>query len=229
MVFLLTQYLQLVLGFSSLQAGLRVLPIPIVFMASAPLSAFLVERWGQRRVVTVGLVVLATGMALLSRSGLHSHYFFLGLGLSAAALGMGLTNAPSTGAIMTSVPLNKAGVASAINDATRELGGALGVAVLGSIVVSRFHVDFGPALRQLPVAARATSTNLGEALTTAGSRHDELGEVVATAARQAYVDAIRFTLVVAATIALLAAGLVSYLLRPRLTVDQRVMAASQAA
>src|SRR5205085_4777006 len=74
MIFILTQYLQSVLGYSPLEAGIRVLPWAIVYMVSAPRSARLVERWGQRWVVSTGLAVVASGLALLSRSGVHGNY-----------------------------------------------------------------------------------------------------------------------------------------------------------
>ncbi|HEX3564306.1 MAG TPA: MFS transporter, partial [Acidimicrobiales bacterium] len=113
MIFVLTQYLQSVLGYSPLQAGVRVLPWALVYMLSAPRSARLVERWGQRRVISTGLAIVAGGLALLARSGLQANYPLLALSLVVTAAGMGLVTAPSTGAIVSSLPLNKAGVGSA--------------------------------------------------------------------------------------------------------------------
>jgi EmrB/QacA subfamily drug resistance transporter len=212
MVFLLTQYLQLVLGLSPLQAGLRILPIPIVFMATAPLSAGMVERWGQRRVVGLGLVTLAAGMAIISRAGIRADYSVLTLGLAVSALGMGVTMAPSTGAIMRSLPLRKAGVGSAVNDATRELGGALGVAVLGSILASQFRRNLLPAIQGLPSLGRAGTANLGAALGSASNLPAGSGSVFATSARGAFVDALHVTLLVAVAVALVAAVFVTTLL-----------------
>ncbi|MEA2588526.1 MAG: hypothetical protein QOH66_1453 [Actinomycetota bacterium] len=213
MVFLMTQYLQLVLGLSPLEAGLRILPIPIVFMATAPLSAGMVERWGQRRVVGVGLVILATGMAIISRAGVRADYTLVTLGLAMSALGMGVTMAPSTGAIMRSLPLGKAGVGSAVNDATRELGGALGVAVLGSILASQFRRNLLPAIHGLPSLGRAGTANLGAALGSASSLPAGSASVFATSARGAFVDALHITMLVAVGVALVAAGFVTTLLR----------------
>jgi predicted MFS family arabinose efflux permease len=212
--FILTQYLQLVLGYSPLQAGLRILPIPVVFMAAAPGSARLVERYGQRVVVVGGLIVLAVGLAMLSRSGLGADYPYLFLGLSVTALGMGLTTAPSTGAIMESLPLGKAGVGSAVNDTTRELGGALGVAALGSILASHFRGGLAPALQALPTAARAAAGSLGGALSTAATLPLSTRGSFTLSARRAYVDALDVTLLVAVVGITLAAFLVAYLLRP---------------
>jgi hypothetical protein len=204
-----------VLRLSPLQAGLRILPIPIVFMATAPLSAGMVERWGQRRVVGLGLVTLAAGMAIISRVGIRADYSVLTLGLAVSALGMGVTMAPSTGAIMRSLPLRKAGVGSAVNDATRELGGALGVAVLGSILASQFRRNLLPAIQGLPALGRAGTANLGAALGSASSLPAGSGSVFAASARSAFVDALHITLLVAVAAALVAAVFVTTLLGRR--------------
>ena len=148
--FIITQYLQLVLGYSPLEAGIRVLPWAAMYMVSTTRSAGLVTRFGQRRVVSSGLAIVAFGLLVLSRSTVGSDYAIVALGLVITAAGMGLTTAPSTGAIMQSLPLPKAGVGSAVNDTTREVGGALGVAVFGSIVTSRFHVAIVDKVSGLP-------------------------------------------------------------------------------
>ena len=115
------------------------MPWAAAYMVSTTRSAVLVERFGQRRVVTAGLVIIAAGLTLLSRCGTDTAYGLVAAALVVMALGMGMTTAPSTGAIMRSLPLRKAGVGSAVNDTTRELGGALGVAVFGSILASHYR------------------------------------------------------------------------------------------
>jgi EmrB/QacA subfamily drug resistance transporter len=214
MIFVLTQYLQSVLGYSPLQAGVRLLPWAAVYMVSAPRSARLVERWGHRRVVSSGLIVVATGLALLARSGLHADYPLLALSLVVTAAGMGMVTAPSTGAIMVSLPLDKAGVGSAVNDTTRELGGSLGVAVAGSILASLYRGDVIHRIAGLPVAAHAATGSLGAALQASRGLPSPVGQAVAAAARRAYVHAFDTTLVVTVVVALLASGLVAWLLRP---------------
>src|SRR6202022_2126425 len=166
------QYLQSVLGYSPLEAGVRMLPWAIVYMLSAPRSARLVERFGQRRVVSSGLVVVAAGLALLSRSGLNANYPMLALSLVVTAAGMGMVTAPSTGAIVASLPLNKAGVGSAVNDTTRELGGALGVAVMGSLVASLYR-------GALPASAHAATASLGAGLQAAAAVPGRAGDALA--------------------------------------------------
>jgi len=212
--FILTQYLQSVLGYSPLEAGVRVLPWAVVYMISAPLSARLVERWGQRRVVSVGLAVVATGLAILSRSTVQGNYPLLALSLIVTAGGMGMTTAPSTGAIMVSLPLDKAGVGSAVNDTTRELGGALGVAVFGSVLASRYHSGITSYLAGLPQTAHGATSSLGAALQTATTFPDPVANALATAARHSYVHAFDSTLLLTVAASVLASGLVSWLLRP---------------
>jgi EmrB/QacA subfamily drug resistance transporter len=214
MIFILTQYLQSVLGYTPLQAGVRMLPWAAVYMVSAPRSARLVARFGPRSVVSTGLVVVAIGLALLSRSGLHANYALLAAALVVTAAGMGMVTAPSTGAIVASLPLNKAGVGSAVNDTTRELGGALGVAVVGSVLASVYRGDVISRIAGLPASAHAATNSLGAALQAAGGLSPADGHLLATAARQSYVHAFDLTLTVTVAVALLASGLVAWLLRP---------------
>jgi MFS transporter len=126
MIFAMTQYLQLVLGYGPLEAGVRMLPWALMYMISARRSARFVQRWGQRLVVSVGLVVVAVGLALLALSGLHSNYGLLALSLVVSAADMGMVTAPSTGAIIVSLPLNKAGVGAGLQ-AAAALPGPAGV------------------------------------------------------------------------------------------------------
>ncbi|MCU1451402.1 MAG: drug resistance transporter, EmrB/QacA subfamily [Acidimicrobiales bacterium] len=214
MIFILTQYLQSVLGYSPLEAGVRTLPWAIVYMLSAPRSARLVERWGQRAVVSSGLVVVAAGLALLTRSGLHADYPLLALSLMVTAAGMGMVTAPSTGAIVASLPLNKAGVGSAVNDTTRELGGALGVAVVGSVLASLYRADVAHRIAGLPATAHAATGSLGAALEAAHGLPSGSAAALTAAARHSYVHAFDLTLMATVVVALAASGLVSWLLRP---------------
>jgi hypothetical protein len=115
---------------------------------------------------------------------------------------------------MQSLPLHKAGVGSAVNDTTRELGGALGVAVLGSLVASHFRSSFGHAITGLP--AKATHS-LAEALQHAAAVGGVRGGNIATAAKVSYVDAFNTTLWVGTVVVIVASGIVAWLLRPAAT------------
>ena len=135
-LFLATQYLQFVLGYSPWEAGVRVLPYAGAMIACAVISAKLVERLGTRRVVTAGMLVFAGGLAIAAGIDAGSGYGHVALVLTLMGAGMGLAGAPATDSIMNALPPARANIGSAINDTTRELGGALGVAVVGSIVSS---------------------------------------------------------------------------------------------
>jgi EmrB/QacA subfamily drug resistance transporter len=197
-IFVLTQVLQSVEGYSPFEAGLRTLPMPVAFMLAAPQSARMVVRWGLRRVVCGGLLLLATGATVLAIAAGSGDYPLVALGLVAAAVGMGMTTAPSTGAIMYSVPLSHSGVASAINDTTRELGSSLGVAVLGAVLTASYQSELG-------------ATDLVSSSASAvGASAETLG--VAALAHAAQV-----TLVAAAVVAVLGALAMRRLLPRRLT------------
>jgi hypothetical protein len=144
---------------------------------------------------------------VLALSSLHANYSLLVLALVVSAAGMGMVTAPSTGAIIVSLPLNKAGVGSAVNDTTRELGGALGVAVLGSLIASLYRAD-------LPASAHSATTSLGAGLDAAATLPGPAGAALAHAARAAYVHAFDITMLVAVGVALLTAALISFVLRP---------------
>ena len=125
--FLATQYLQFGRGYSPLEAGLAGLPLALTFVVFSPRSAALAERYGAARVMALGLGIVAGGFALLTTLSPDTPYVVIGAAFAILGAGMSITAAPATGEIMTSVPLSKAGVGSAVNDTSRELGGALGI------------------------------------------------------------------------------------------------------
>jgi MFS family permease len=225
--FLFTQYLQFVHGYDPLSAGVRILPWALAYLVSATQSAKLVERFGQRLVVASGLTIAGLGIAILAvTSSVTASYWWFALAVVVQALGMGITTAPSTGAIMRSLPLHKAGVGSAVNDTTRELGGALGVAVLGSLVASHFRTSMEGALGGLP--AKATHS-LADALQTAAATGGARGGAIAHAAQTSFVDAFSSTLWVAAAVVVVASGLVAWLLRPKATAKADAMVEAEEA
>jgi len=213
--FLFTQLLQFVLGYTPLEAGLRLLPISLVLGAVSPLSARLVERLGTKVVVTTGLLTVAAGLAMLSTFTMGSSYGDLLGGMLVMAAGMGLTMAPATESIMGSLPPAQAGVGSAVNDTTRELGGALGVAVLGSLLASGYASTLGetfPGGLLPPEVTGVVRESVGAALQVAAEM-GPAGEGLALAARGAFVDAMGTGVVVAAGAALVGA-LISALFLP---------------
>ena len=191
-MFLMTQYWQFVRGYSALGAGVRMIPFAMTMMIVAPISAHVVERLGTKRVVTGGLLVMATSLFALSFIHATSPYLVVISLFCLMAAGMGMTMAPATESVMGSLPRSKAGVGSAVNDTTRQVGGALGVAVIGSVVFSAYlgHVD--------DIAGRFGLTGAGlerarESLGGALDLSDQLGSTgpaFATAVKEGFVDAL---------------------------------------
>ena len=170
--FALAQYLQLAHGFSPLATAFIGLPIGIFAMIGAPLSARSVGRFGPRRVVGTGLIVSATGLFVLGFASPTMPIAMILLGFSLVGLGNGQTTAPSTTLIMGSVPRAKAGVGSAVNDLSREMGGALGIAVLGSVMASLYRGDIVHRLASLPPGTRDAAKSSIVATFDAAQRSD---------------------------------------------------------
>ncbi len=203
-VFLLTQHLQFVLGYSPLQAGVRILPIAALIVA-APLAARLTERIGTKIVVVAGLLIVAGALWLLSTVQLSDGYGLVAAALALLGIGMGLTMAPATESIMGSLPLAKAGVGSAMNDTTRQVGGALGVAVLGSILASSYGAAIQPALQSAPPQIAQTAADSIGAATTIAAQLGPQGQGLLDAARTAFLQGLGDAVQVGAGAAALAA------------------------
>ncbi len=199
MWFLMTQYLQLVRGYTPLEAGVRVLPMLAFMVPAASLSARWAARVGNRTVISTGLSLVAVALVILASLDEHTSYWVLAGGLAMLGAGMGNVAAPATGAVMTSLPVAKAGVGSAVNDTSREVGGALGIAVLGSIAASAYRADVEGAVAGLSSESASIATrSLGGALAEATRIGGEAGASLADAARAAYTDAMGTALFVAA-------------------------------
>jgi EmrB/QacA subfamily drug resistance transporter len=219
--FLLTQYLQVVLGYSPLEAGLRTLPMAVGLAVTAPTAARLVERFGTKRIVGTGLLTTSVGLTIASRLDASSGYPYLVFALLVMALGMGFTAAPSTASIMASMPLRKAGVGSAVNDTTRELGGALGVAVLGSIAITSYSSSIESAASNLPPGVVAAASRSVGAAVQVGGELGASGVNLANTAKSAFTDAMSISFLIAAGVAVVAAGLVYRFLPHRVVSVER--------
>ena len=206
--FLFTLYLQFVRGYSPLSAGLSTLPLALTLVGIAPRSASLSERVGTGRVMASGFVLVAAGFAVLALVGTATPYLVLAVAMVLLGAGMSLTAAPATGSIMSAVPHAKAGVGSAVNDTTREVGGALGIAVLGSLSSAfyRSAVDLD-GLQLPPQVVEAAKESVGAATVIAGSIPG--GAELATRAGHAFTDAFNLASTVAAAFALVAAAVVA--------------------
>jgi EmrB/QacA subfamily drug resistance transporter len=203
-IFLFTQYFQFVLGYSALGTGVRLMPWAVTMMIVAPNSPRLVERVGTKVVVSSGLTLMGLGLIAMAGVSASTSYADIVWRMVLMACGMGLTMAPCTESIMGSLPLAKAGVGSAVNDTTRQVGGALGVAVIGSVASSlyRSHVADAVPAGAPPRVADQIKEQIGAALSIA-ERFDV--PELATAARAAFVDGMQAGVLVAAGAALLGA------------------------
>jgi hypothetical protein len=218
--FLSTQLFQLVHGLSPLEAGLLILPMSFTLMLVSPRAAGLAERYGVATMAPLGLSIVAGGLLILAWFARFDSFWWVVLAMVPMATGMALTMTPLTTLIMSSVPPSRAGMGSATNDATRELGGALGVAVLGSVTTT-VYVGQLPALGALSPAARHDSeAGLAGALDAASALGGSAASSFADAARSAFVDGLSVSVVVAAALAAIAAVVARrFLPRPSLRAD----------
>ena len=206
-LFLMTQYWQLVHGYSPLEAGIHLLPYAATMMVVAPMSARLVERFGTKRIVLTGLSLVTTGLLLLSTIAADSPYPMVISFFMIMAAGMGMTMAPATESVMGALPREKAGVGSAINDTTRQVGGALGVAIIGSVVSSVYGSKIVSAASGFGLDAQQTGiaeASLGTAQRLAASLGDQ-GAAFISAANDGFVDALSIGLRISASVVFLAA------------------------
>lgn len=158
-MFFMSQFFQSVQGYTALEAGVRVLPMALVLVVASGNSSRVTDRLGIKWTVALGILLAGTGLFLISRlATADAPYEHILLGLIVLAAGMGTAMPPATDSIMGSIPVNKAGVGSAMNDTTRQLGGAMGVAVLGTVMNNTYLSQIQPvleipALQMLPEMA----------------------------------------------------------------------------
>ncbi len=189
--FIVLQYLQFVVGRSPLLAATTLLPLPAVMIPTARLSPRLAARFGTNVVSGGGLLFIAAGLVVLSRLGVDFSPWVFYPGVVLFALGMGLAGTPATTAITESLPSSQQGVASAVNDVSRELGSALGIAILGSLLASSYRREVAPALVGLPPqVAEGASSSIGFVQAGVLDRLGAAGPPLVSAARSAFVDGV---------------------------------------
>jgi EmrB/QacA subfamily drug resistance transporter len=185
-LFLFTQQLQVVLGYDALQAGVRALPFALTIGIVSPLAASLAARFGTKVVLATGMGVMSAGLVMAASSTVGTHFSFLLVASIVIAFGMGLALAPATESIMGSLARSQAGAGSALNATTQQVGGVLGVAVLGSIALTVFRSRL--QVGHLPVAlgdrARAS---VGAAVAIGHLVPKAAGHAVIASAYQAFV------------------------------------------
>ena len=203
MFFGLAQYLQFVLGYSPLGAAVRVMPFAVVMIAVSPRGPALAARFGSGRGIGGGMLVTALGCGVMALLTGDSGYGHVVLGVILISSGMALGFPTSTAAIVGSLPLDKAGVASAVNDTTREVGSAVGIALLGSLLSAGYRRGLGNALDQAPAEmAEFARDSVGAALVVAQRAPAGVGDHIAGTARDAFANG--YSLAMIAGTALLA-------------------------
>jgi EmrB/QacA subfamily drug resistance transporter len=206
-IFLVTQFLQLLLGYGTLAAGVRTVPFAVALMIVANLTPRIVGRFGPRVPIGTGLAVVGVSQLVLYTSTPESGYGLVFLGQITLAVGMGLLIAPATASIMGALPPRRAGVGSAMNDTTRQVGGALGVAVMGSVFHAGFRTEADQRLAAAGVPARAVAAareSLGAALEAASrAGTGRTGQAIANAGREAFIHGLRLASMVGFGIAVI--------------------------
>jgi MFS transporter, DHA2 family, multidrug resistance protein len=191
-------YFQLVLGWSPLRAGLAGLPGGVSAAVGGVLAAGLITRWGRARVVALGLAMSAAGFVCYGQIALDTPYLYFLVPMIVCGVGIGLTFAVTNDTVLASVPRERAGAAAAISETSFELGGALGIAVLGSVLTGVYRDELRlPAGLPGEVAA-PVAESLPTALEAAAALPAHLGEAVAEAARLAFVAGVEVTAIAAA-------------------------------
>ena len=199
-LFSLTQYLQFVLRYEPLEAGLRLLPI-VAIVAAAPLGVVLVRRAGFHRTAALGIAAVAIAAGLVAALDVDTPGQAL-LAVAAIGIGLGFALPPASDAILAATPADKAGVGSALTDAALQVGGSLGVAVLGSVLVDEYRDAVAPSLSALPEpAAAAVTDSVAAAQPVAEQLPTETGEALLASVAQAFVDGQQAAMLVATGVA----------------------------
>jgi EmrB/QacA subfamily drug resistance transporter len=205
---ILVQWLQLVLGYSAVLSALALAPLMAPLVILSVLSPWLSERVGQRVMCTTGLIAIGTGLCFFSRLAAGSTYTATVLPMLIISSGLGLCAAPATTAIVTETPAEKHGVAAAVNDASREIGAAIGIAIAGSVLAASYSQHIRPALHYLPAVAREpVAKSLAAALEVA-HRAGPRGKPLADFAKIAFLHGIDRAAIVLAVISFLGAVVV---------------------
>jgi predicted MFS family arabinose efflux permease len=228
-MFFFSQYLQGVLGFGAMETGLSILPLAIAMAIFSPAGMSLVTRLGTRAVVAGGMAAVAAGLLVLRMAGTTDGYPYVAITLFLVGGGMGFAMSPLTVIMVRAMPRSKQGVASAINSTSRELGGALGVAILGSLSAPVYAAGVRHATGLLPVqAANAVHDSLSGAGVVAGHLPAARAEALLAIARCAFVDGMGVAVLAGAAVALIGATVACVFLPGRSAV-QTVSAASHPA
>lgn len=198
LMFGIAQYLQFVVGWSPLKSGLAGMPGGAAGMVGGVLASLLVQWWGRARVVAVGLILVGAGFAVFADAmSTTVNYPYLLVGMVVQGLGLGFALAITSDTMLATVPRERAGAGSAISETAQELGGAFGIAILGSVLTTIYQNKLVLPAGVPAEAAGPIRESLGGAVSTAGQLGD-VGPAVASAAKQAFVGGFQTTSLVGA-------------------------------
>lgn len=205
--FVVSQYLQSVRDYSPLKAGFATLPYAVTMVIVSPRGASLSARHEPRRVVLAGLWIMSFGILMLSFVSMTTPYVFLAGSLMIMATGSALALPTLSTGIVLSLPLDKAGVGSAVNDTTREVGGAVGIAVIGSILSSQYSSGITPSLASVPPQVAEVARDGVSALSAFAKSQSNVPGLAQLlhVAKSSFVDGMQLGLRVSAGIAVAAA------------------------
>ena len=208
-IFLITQFLQLVQGFTPLQAGVRTLPFAIATGIMSPLAIVLMHRFGSKAIVTLGLLVMAAGFLIAATVKVDTPYVGAVLiSMVMIAAGLGLATSPATDSVMGALPPEQAGAGAAVNDTTREFGGTLGVAVVGSVFLSVYGATVVDGYRSLGLPEQYESIvreSMGGGLAVAGQLPADIAAQLAGVVKGAFIDGLSSGSIVSALVVIVGA------------------------
>ncbi|WAC57225.1 MFS transporter [Gordonia sp. SL306] len=216
-IFLITQFFQAVQGYGPFEAGLRTLPFALVMAVFSPFAMALSHRFGPRMVSVVGALLMSGGFALVEVSSRVSGYWELIIwSMSLMAMGLAFISGPCTQVIMDALTPEQAGAGSAVNDTTREIGGTLGVAVLGSVLTSVYTSGVGDRLADLGVPQAATGIaedSVMSGVEVAARAPSEVAQQLRFAVQDVFVEGLHSAVWVAVAVTAAAALAAAYFLR----------------
>ncbi|MFG2697264.1 MFS transporter [Kitasatospora sp. NPDC048407] len=214
-IFFMSQYLQLVRGYSPLSAGVAEMPAFVGSVVGGLLTARLARRAGARRVLTVSLLVMGLGIAALGMVRVDSTYLLLGSSFLALGTAEGVVYTLSSDLVLGAAPADKAGAASAVSETAYELGAALGIALVGSIVTALYAGALTVPAHTDPALVDQAGQSLGGAVEAASTLPSDLANQLLTSANDAFVHGINIAAWVSAALLLASAAFARHLLRPR--------------
>lgn len=203
--FSMSQVFQLIIGYGPFESSLRMLPLMMLMMLVSPFVPNIVRKFGTRWTVTTGLVLVTIAFIIMSQWPTIPTYGNILASMAVMMAGMALTMTPATTMMMSAVPRNRAGMGSAMNDTTRELGGALGIAVLGSVLGSTYSDEIKGSIGQLPAEVQEVAENSLAGALMIAEKLGPVGAALIDGAKEAWMNGLSAAMLIAAGIVAVAA------------------------